>query len=215
MPVSASRVASSLRLVGVLICSPLQAVGSIAICGSLWYGLALAYVPVAAGWVGLAYRPILDVIADRDPPRYELSAKGAIVSAIGVFAVLLAIAPAHTDRTKLIALFLASGTLYYAFGKLGCIALGCCRATAPFALRIPLPEFEAAGSAIVSALVLASLYGTARLRVAMFLAVALAFGGLRILSRCARGARLQRALLQPDSLVITLVILCATLVLLI
>lgn len=190
-------------MLGLLTCAPLQAAGYIAVSHRAWYGLALCCVPIAAGWVGLLNRPVLDVIADRNPRRYELSAKGAILGATLTFALLLVLAPHGVDRTKLIAIFIACSTFFYAFGKLGCVAVGCCRATSTPSPRIPLPVIEVLGSAVVGLLAVASLSVPTTARLAVFVALALAFGALRVLSRRARGMESNHALAQPDSLAMT------------
>ncbi|MBV8579860.1 MAG: hypothetical protein JOZ86_04425 [Candidatus Eremiobacteraeota bacterium] len=207
----AGRIAVVVRIAGFLVCSPFQAFAYATMTGSIGYALVLAYIPAAAGFVGLASRPLSDVIANRERPRSELSGKGAIVGMVAVFAALLVFVPHDTDRTKLAAVFFAGALAYYALGKIGCVALGCCRAEAPFETYVSLPVLETVASLALGALALASLYATPRVRLIAFVVIALAFACLRVLSRCVRGASWPVALRQLDALAAFIVALSVAL----
>ncbi|MGZ3499680.1 MAG: hypothetical protein ACXVAG_12505 [Vulcanimicrobiaceae bacterium] len=191
-----------------MVCPPLLALAYDAVGAKLWCALALAYSPIAGGWIGLSSRPVFDAAADRANPRYEFSGKGAIVGASAAFLLAFLFVSPHADRTAVVALFFASSLFYYAIGKIGCFSLGCCRAAAPKTTHIPLPIIEAACSSAFSTALLVTLRGTPALRASTFAAVVVGFLALRIYSRCARGSSIRGALVQLDSLVLFVLMIC-------
>jgi hypothetical protein len=200
-----TRIAFVLRLVGFLVCSPLQAVAYVVVSHSLVYGVLLAYVPLAAGWFGLIHRPLRDALNDRETPLYEFSAKGAILGMAGTFALLLLFAPHGTDRSRLIVLFCVAGLVYYAIGKCGCIAIGCCRAERGIVAGIRLPLIEAVVSAVLAVVLCIVSTASSRAYFATPVIIMLVFAGLRVASRIARGERGVAALRQFDSLALLLI----------
>ncbi len=200
------RVARLTRLAALLFTPPLLAFAYVHYCENTLYGIALAYVPVLFGSIGLVARSTIDAAAGRTNPRYEFSGKGAVLGSGASFLLLLFVAPQGADRTALLALFLASITFYYGVGKLGCLFLGCCRAAVPG--RASLPTIEALWSLALSIAALATLYEAAGFRLPMFAAIVLGFLALRVFSRCARGSRLRSALGQFDSIALGALACC-------
>ena len=200
------RMARVTRLAALLFTPPLLAFAYIHYCKQTPYGIALAYVPVLFGGIGLVARSAIDAAAGRRNPRYEFSGKGAGIGAAASFFLLLAFAPPGADRTALVALFFASSTFYYAVGKVGCLFLGCCRAALPG--RLPLPAIEAIGSLALSSAALATLYATAPARLALLAAIVAGTLALRLFSRCARGSRLRGALGELDSIALGALACC-------
>jgi hypothetical protein len=197
-----SRAAPAIRITALLMCPPLLALAYACYCGALWYGMLLAYAPILGGWIGLTSRPVLDAAAQRANPRFEFSGKGFVLGSLCSFFIAFAFAPASADRTALVALFLASSLLYYALGKIGCLLLGCCRASDAPRSFMPLPMIEALWSGALAIAALLTLFGSATLRLWSFPLIAVGFLLLRIYSRNARGSRMRDALLQLDSIVL-------------
>ena len=186
------------RLAVLIAYPPLLAFAYDRYCANTLYSIALAYVPVVFGGIGLVSRPVLDAAAGRTTPRDEFSGKGLLLGSFAAFFLLLIFAPQQIDRTALVALFLSSVAFYYAVGKAGCLALGCCRAVVP--RRVPLPAIEALWSFALALVALATLYEPTTLRLSTFAAVIAAFLALRLFSRRARGTRMRSALAKPDSI---------------
>jgi hypothetical protein len=203
------RVALIVRLAALILCPPLLAYAYGTICSNLWYGISLAYAPIAGGLIGLISRAMLDAAADRADPRYEFSGKGGIIGSSAAFFIAFAFAPKHADRIAILAIFFASSLFYYAIGKTGCLFLGCCRAMESRAARVPLPAIEAASSVALSIVAILTLLADTGLKLWSFPAIIAAFLVLRIFSRRTRGSSLRDAFAQPDSVALMVLACCA------
>ena len=201
------RVARRTRLAAILLCPPLLAFAYERYCANILWSLALAYVPLLFGSIGLIARSVLDAATERTDLRNEFSAKGALLGSAGSFFVLLLFIPHSVDRTALVAIFLASLLFYYAVGKIGCVFLGCCRAAVPW--RLPLPTIEAICSLALSLAALATLYEASVPRLFSTAAILGCSLALRLFSRCMRGSSLGNALKQFDSIALG-VLICGT-----
>ncbi len=201
------RAARLTRLTALIVYPPLVAFAYARYCANVPLGVALAYVPVLFGGIGLVARSAFDEATERTNRRDEFSAKGAVLGAAGSFFILLFFVPHGVDRTALVALFFASSFFYYAVGKLGCLFLGCCRAAVPG--HISLPAIEATCSLSLGLLALASLYATATARLATVAAIATCFLALRVYSRRARGSTMRSALGELDTIALG-VLTCGT-----
>lgn len=208
VPQKNGRVALMLRIAAAIACPPLLVFANLMAGANLLYAVALAYVPVAAGWIGLISRPVLDAAMGRDGPRYEFSGKGAMLASVLVFFVLLVFAPRHADRSTLTALFFASSLLFYGIGKCGCLFLGCCRALDVRAAAPPLPAIEAACAFALCAAALLGVAASHGARVYLFAAIVAGLFALRVYSRVARGARVLASLVQLDSLLLAALLAC-------
>lgn len=189
-------------MAGFLIVSPLQAGAYVAIYHNAGFALALTFGPLAALGFGLVGRPVLETLTNRKPSFFDLSAKGAILATTGTFVCLLILLPLGASRFAGVAPFLAGLLGYYAFGKFGCIAFGCCRAVGADAADFRLPLFEALAALALAVVVLASMHEAWHTAWFTIAAVTLAFFGVRISSRLARGQPPTTAFLELDSIIL-------------